>query len=71
MVYDSVLYLLQPLESGLGIDIVSHGLGQKLEMFRLANFTFTMKIYFKNGVVYRMLSSSKWRTTIKDLLRRR
>ena len=71
MVYDSVLYLLQPLESGLGIDIVSHGHGQQFEMCRLANFTCTMKIYFKHWVVYRMLSSPKWRTTIKYLMLRR
>ena len=49
-VYDSVLYLLQPLESGLGIDVVSYGHGRKFEMFRLANFTCTMKIYFKTGL---------------------
>ena len=67
-VYDSALYLLQPLESGLGIDIVSHGHGQTFEMFRLANFTCTMKIYFEHWVVHGMLSSSKWRTTIKDLM---
>ena len=67
-VYDSVLYPLQPLESGLEIDIVSHGHGQKCEMFCLANFTCTMKISFKNWVTYRMLSSSKWRTTTKDLI---
>ena len=68
MVYDSVLYLLQTLESGLGIDIVSHGHDQQFEMCRLANFTCTMKIYFEDWVVYRMLSSSTWRTTIKDLM---
>ena len=71
MVYDSVPYLLQPLESGLGTDIVSHGHGQQFEMCHSANFTCTVKIYFKHWFGNRMLSSSKWRTTIKDLMLRR
>ena len=59
-VYDNVLYLLQPLESGLGTDVVSHGHGQKFEMFRLANFKCTMKIYFKNWVVYFHRAREVW-----------
>ena len=46
-------------EPELGIDIVSHGRGQTFEMFRLANLTCTMKIYFTNWVVYSMLSASE------------
>ena len=55
-------------ESGLRLDIVIHDHSQKFEMSRLANFTCTIKIYFKRRAVYRMLSSSKWRMTITDLM---
>jgi hypothetical protein len=65
-----ILYeaLSHSLMLSLGIYVVSHSHDQKYEIVCLGNFACNMEIYLKDWIAFKILSSPKWHTTIKDLI---